>query len=106
VTSIANWPTGINDITIPYLPGRVLLQDLTGIPLIVDMAAIRDAVHEHGGNASKINPLNPVDLVIDHSVQVDYYGVHNSIDLNLVKEYDLKTHEWYQLGLEYVIRLI
>jgi aconitate hydratase len=88
VTSIANWPTGINDITIPYLPGRVLLQDLTGIPLIVDMAAIRDAVHEHGGDASKINPLNPVDLVIDHSVQVDYYGVHNSIDLNLVKEYE------------------
>ncbi len=88
VTNIVNWPAGINDITIPYLPSRVLLQDLTGIPLIVDMAAIRDAVHEHGGDASKINPINPVDLVIDHSVQVDYYGVHNSIDLNLVKEYE------------------
>ncbi len=88
ISSIANWPTGINDITIPYLPSRVLLQDLTGIPLIVDMAAIRDAVHEHNGDASQINPINPVDLVIDHSVQVDYYGVHNSMELNLAKEYE------------------
>jgi len=88
VSNIANWPIGVNDITIPYLPTRVLLQDLTGIPLIVDMAAIRDAVHDLGGDASQINPINPVDLVIDHSIQVDYYGVNNAIELNLAKEYE------------------
>lgn len=95
VSNIANWPIGVNDITIPYLPSRVLLQDLTGIPLIVDMAAIRDAVHDLGGDASQINPINPVDLVIDHSVQVDYYGVHNAIEMNLAKEYERNKERYF-----------
>jgi aconitase A len=57
---------------IPFKPSRVILQDLTGVPLVVDLAAMRDAVARLGGDASKVNPQCPVDLVIDHSVQVDF----------------------------------
>ncbi|UCG90459.1 MAG: aconitate hydratase, partial [Candidatus Heimdallarchaeota archaeon] len=95
VNTIANWPQTAGQ-TIPYMPSRVLLQDLTGVPLIVDMAAIRDAVHELGGDPAKINPLIPTDLVIDHSVQVDYFGVHDAYPLNLVKEYE-RNSERYKL---------
>ncbi|MFX1283703.1 MAG: aconitate hydratase AcnA [Promethearchaeota archaeon] len=95
VNSIANWPQSTGE-TIPYMPSRVLLQDLTGIPLIVDMAAIRDAVSELGGDPTKINPLIPTDLVIDHSVQVDFYGVHDAYPLNLEKEYE-RNSERYKL---------
>ncbi|MFX0052219.1 MAG: aconitate hydratase AcnA [Candidatus Hermodarchaeota archaeon] len=96
VNTIANWlsPNAIAQ-TIPYMPARVLLQDLTGVPLIVDMAAIRDAVAKNGGDASKINPVNPVDLVIDHSVQVDHYGVGNAYELNLEKEYERNRERYY-----------
>ncbi|MFX0013021.1 MAG: aconitate hydratase AcnA [Promethearchaeota archaeon] len=95
VNTIANWPQTTGQ-TIPYMPSRVLLQDLTGVPLIVDMAAIRDAIHGLGGDPAKINPLIPTDLVIDHSVQVDYYGVHNAYPLNLEKEYE-RNSERYKL---------
>jgi aconitate hydratase len=95
VNTIANWPQTAGQ-TIPYMPSRVLLQDLTGVPLIVDMAAIRDAVDELGGDPAKINPLIPTDLVIDHSVQVDYFGVHDAYPLNLVKEYE-RNSERYKL---------
>ncbi len=57
---------------IPFKPSRVILQDLTGVPLVVDLAAMRDAVARLGGDSSKVNPQCPVDLVIDHSVQVDF----------------------------------
>ena len=93
VTTIVNWPQSIGQ-TIPYMPSRVLLQDLTGVPLIVDMAAIRDAVHELGGDSTKINPLIPTDLVIDHSVQVDYYGVQDAYPLNLEKEYERNSERY------------
>ncbi len=59
---------------IPYHPARVLMQDFTGVPAVVDLAAMRDAVKDLGGDPAKINPLVPVDLVVDHSVQVDYFG--------------------------------
>ncbi|MBX9726852.1 MAG: aconitate hydratase, partial [Rickettsiales bacterium] len=59
---------------IAYRPARVLMQDFTGVPAVVDLAAMRDAVAKMGGNAERINPLTPVDLVIDHSVMVDYAG--------------------------------
>lgn len=95
VNTIANWPQSTGQ-TIPYMPSRVLLQDLTGVPLIVDMAAIRDAVHELGGDPKKINPLIPTDLVIDHSVQVDFFGVHDAHPLNLEKEYE-RNSERYKL---------
>ncbi len=95
VNNISNWPHTAGQ-TIPYMPSRVLLQDLTGVPLIVDMAAIRDAVHELGGDPAKINPLIPTDLVIDHSVQVDFFGVHDAYPLNLEKEYE-RNSERYKL---------
>ncbi len=95
VNTILNWPHFAGQ-TIPYMPFRVLLQDLTGVPLIVDMAAIRDAVHELGGDPTKINPLIPTDLVIDHSVQVDFFGVHDAYPLNLEKEYE-RNSERYKL---------
>ena len=72
VENILNWEqTSKQDIEIPFKPARVLLQDLTGVPAVVDLAALRDAFVKLGGNPEKINPLCPVDLVIDHSVQVD-----------------------------------
>ncbi|MHA2319772.1 MAG: aconitate hydratase AcnA [Candidatus Hodarchaeales archaeon] len=95
VNTIASWPKELGE-TIPYMPARVVLQDLTGVPLIVDMAAIRQAVSDLGGDPSKINPMIPTDLVIDHSVQIDYYGVHDSYEQNLVKEYQ-RNSERYKL---------
>jgi len=72
VENILNWhKTSLNSIEIPFKPSRVLLQDFTGVPAVVDLAAMRDAMERLGGNPNKINPLVPVDLVIDHSVQVD-----------------------------------
>lgn len=73
VETILNWKlTSPNDVEIPFKPARVLLQDFTGVPAVVDLAAMRTAMQELGGDPSKINPLCQVDLVIDHSVQVDF----------------------------------
>ena len=80
----------------PYMPGRVVLQDFTGVPVAVDLAAMRDAVAELGGDSSIINPIVRSDMVIDHSVQVDHFSVSNAIDLNIKKEFDRNT-ERYQL---------
>jgi aconitate hydratase len=73
---------------IPFKPSRVILQDLTGVPLVVDLAAMRDAVARLGADSSKINPLCPVDLVIDHSLQVDFARTEDSITKNEAKEYE------------------
>ena len=72
---------------IAYMPARVLMQDFTGVPAIVDLAAMRDAMKALGGDAEKINPLQPAELVIDHSVQVDEYGSANAYDLNAALEF-------------------
>ena len=72
---------------IQFTPGRVLLQDFTGVPVVADLAAMREAMVKRSGNAEKVNPLQPVDLVIDHSVQVDYYGVADAADKNLKLEF-------------------
>ena len=72
---------------IAYMPARVLMQDFTGVPAIVDLAAMRDAMKELGGDPNKINPLIPAELVIDHSVQVDEYGTKNAYDLNAALEF-------------------
>ena len=72
---------------IAYMPARVLMQDFTGVPAVVDLAAMRDAMKALGGNPEKINPLQPAELVIDHSVQVDEYGTNNSYSLNVMMEY-------------------
>src|SRR5580698_2196691 len=72
---------------IAYMPARVLMQDFTGVPAIVDLAAMRDAMKVLGGDPQKINPLQPAELVIDHSVQVDEYGTSNSYSLNAMLEF-------------------
>ncbi len=72
---------------IAYMPARVLMQDFTGVPAIVDLAAMRDAMRDLGGNPDKINPLQPAELVIDHSVQVDEFGTVNAYDMNAALEF-------------------
>src|SRR5688500_16528001 len=75
IRALAQWNATANvEKEISFMPTRVLLQDFTGVPCVVDLAAMRDAVIELGGNPDRVNPLQPVELVIDHSVQVDYFG--------------------------------
>jgi len=89
ILALANWdPKADPSTEISFTPGRVILQDFTGVPAIVDLAAMRDAVVKLGGSADKINPLSPAELVIDHSVQVDNYGAANALDLNNKIEFD------------------
>ncbi len=80
---------------IPFLPARVVMQDFTGVPCIVDLAAMRDAVKRLGGDPKKINPLVPVDLVIDHSVQVDYFGTELALMRNAQLEFE-RNRERYE----------
>jgi aconitate hydratase len=88
VEAIANWnPTAEPSHEIGFHPARVLLQDFTGVPVVVDLAAMRDAIVKMGGDPQRINPLEPVDLVIDHSVQVDHFGTARAFDLNVKIEY-------------------
>ena len=81
---------------IPFMPARVVLQDFTGVPCVVDLAAMRDAMASMNGDPQKINPIVPCDLVIDHSVQVDHYGTPDSFALNVALEFD-RNRERYQL---------
>jgi len=86
--NIARWQkTYSSPVEIPYHPARVLMQDFTGVPAVVDLAAMRDAVKELGGDPVKINPLVPVDLIVDHSVQLDYYGSDRALTKNVDREY-------------------
>ena len=80
---------------IAYRPARVLMQDFTGVPAVVDLAAMRNAMENIGGNPKKINPLTPVDLVIDHSVMVDHFGTNSSLKQNVDLEYD-RNKERYE----------
>tara|TARA_B110000438_G_scaffold30148_1_gene29349 strand:- start:8023 stop:10668 length:2646 start_codon:yes stop_codon:yes gene_type:complete len=80
----------------PYMPGRVLLQDFTGVPVVVDLAAMRDAVSKLGVDPSIINPIVRSDLVIDHSVQVDSFGKNSSLELNISREFE-RNEERYKL---------
>ncbi len=83
VAALVNWdPSAEPAQEIAFVPARVLLQDFTGVPAIVDLAAMRDAIVDLGGEAEQINPLSPLELVIDHSVMVDYYGTPNALSLN------------------------
>jgi len=83
-------------VEIPYHPARVLMQDFTGVPAVVDIAAMRDAMKELGGDPKRINPLVPVDLVIDHSVQVDAFGTERAVETNVAREYQ-RNRERYAL---------
>jgi aconitate hydratase len=83
ILALASWdPKAAPSTEISFTPSRVILQDFTGVPAVVDLAAMRDAVVALGGSADKINPLSPAELVIDHSVQIDHYGAANALDLN------------------------
>jgi aconitate hydratase len=83
VETIAKWDAKADPSEeIPFQPARVLMQDFTGVPAVVDLAAMRDAMDELGADATKINPLVPVDLVIDHSVQVDAFGNARAFAIN------------------------
>jgi aconitate hydratase len=89
VRALADWRPGSGATSeVPYLPARVILQDFTGVPCVVDLAAMRDAMAQLGGDPDLINPLVPADLVIDHSVQVDRFGTANSFAQNVELEYE------------------
>ena len=95
--NIAGWKrTYENPVEIPYHPARVLMQDFTGVPAVVDLAAMRDAVKDLGGDPNAINPLVPVDLIIDHSVQIDYSGTPDALSKNMEKEF-IRNKERYSL---------
>src|SRR5689334_22127347 len=88
IRAVAEWNATANvEKEISFMPSRVLLQDFTGVPCVVDLAAMRDAVIDLGGNPDRINPLQPVELVIDHSVQVDYFGRSDAFTLNAELEF-------------------
>jgi len=88
IKALANWnPQAKPDTEIAYTPARVLMQDFTGVPAVVDLAAMRDAVKKLGGDPEKINPLQPAELVIDHSVQIDSFGNKDAVQINADMEY-------------------
>src|SRR5271166_3694697 len=89
VTALAQWdPAREPDTEIQFSPARVIMQDLTGVPAVVDLAAMREAMQALGGDAAKINPLAPVDLVIDHSVMVDNFGNAQAFRNNVKVEFE------------------
>ena len=93
--NIARWqPRYDAPVEIPFHPGRVLMQDFTGVPAVVDLAAMRDAMPLLGGNPEKINPLVPVDLVVDHSVQVDFAGTSDAARENVDLEYQRNSERY------------
>src|ERR1035437_3371136 len=102
VTTLAGWKPGASAapetaaVEIPFMPARVIMQDFTGVPAVVDLAAMRDAMAELGGDPSRVNPLVPADLVIDHSVQVDHYGTAGAFAFNVEREYE-RNGERYKL---------
>jgi aconitate hydratase len=97
VRALARWgPKAGERPEIPFMPARVVLQDFTGVPCVVDLAAMRDAMGRMHGDPQKINPIVPCDLVIDHSVQVDYYGSTRAFALNVQLEFE-RNRERYQL---------
>jgi aconitate hydratase len=95
LTELLRGDSGPKDLELPFYPSRVLLQDFTGVPVLVDLAALRGAAVASGLSPDRVNPVVPVDLVVDHSVQVDSYGAPGSIRINLDREYE-RNSERYQ----------
>jgi aconitate hydratase len=96
VRNLANWSAkNPQEVEIPFKPARVILQDFTGVPAVVDLAALRSAMARMGGDPQKINPVIPVDLVIDHSVQVDHFGSSKAMGLNSEMEF-IRNRERYE----------
>ena len=105
IRTLVNWSPEPVDKDIPFKPARILMQDFTGVPAVVDMASLRAEYVRHGKDGQRINPAIPVDLVIDHSVQVDYFGTDYSYNKNVQLEYDRNTEryellKWAQKGLK------
>ena len=97
VRALAHWdPTQPAEAELPFMPARIILQDFTGVPAVVDLSAMRDAMAEMGGDPGRINPLVPADLVIDHSVQVDMFGSDFAFAANVEREYE-RNGERYAL---------
>ncbi|MDQ3794475.1 MAG: aconitate hydratase AcnA [Actinomycetota bacterium] len=94
VEALASWPESVGE-ELAYLPARVVMQDFTGVPAVVDLAAMRSAMHEVEGDPKKINPLVPTDLVIDHSVQVDAFGSPMALQFNAEREFE-RNRERYE----------
>ncbi len=95
IIAVANWADNKGDANeIAFRPARVLMQDFTGVPAVVDLAAMRDAMSAIGGDPEKINPLSPVDLVIDHSVMVDYFGGGDSLEKNTKVEFERNAERY------------
>ncbi|MCZ2458940.1 MAG: aconitate hydratase AcnA [Chitinophagales bacterium] len=104
VETLLHWTPEAVDKDIPFMPARILMQDFTGVPAVVDMASLRSEFVRHGKDGQKINPAIPVDLIIDHSVQVDYYGTDYSYDKNVELEFERNKEryellKWAQKGL-------
>ncbi|MFP4184248.1 MAG: aconitate hydratase AcnA [Halorhodospira sp.] len=96
IEAVLNWnPQAEPKDQIAFTPARVVLQDFTGVPAVVDLAAMRDAMQHLGGKPSRINPLSPVDLVVDHSVMVDYFGNRQALQMNTEMEYQ-RNRERYE----------
>jgi aconitate hydratase len=95
VKQIAGWANGREDKEIPFIPARIVLQDFTGVPVVVDLAAMRETVKKAGGDPKRINPLVPVDLVIDHSVMVDAFGTPDALQTNMNIEFE-RNEERYR----------
>jgi aconitate hydratase len=108
IEALANWsPRAAEgaEAEFPFYPARVLMQDFTGVPAVVDLAAMRSAMARLGGDPQRINPLVPVDLVIDHSVQVDFFGSSDAFELNVDREYERNMERyallrWSQVAFE------
>ncbi len=105
IQTLAGWSPQTDDKDIPFMPARILTQDFTGVPAVVDMASLRAEFIRHGKDGQKINPSIPVDLVIDHSVQVDYFGTDYAYDKNVTLEFDRNKEryellKWAQNGLK------
>jgi len=96
IGTLAKWPAPSPGSELPFLPARVLMQDFTGVPAVVDLAAMRSAMRRAGKDAGKVDPLVPVDLIIDHSVQVDSFGFRDSYTRNIEKEIE-RNRERYSL---------
>ncbi|MDT7781641.1 MAG: aconitate hydratase, partial [Pseudonocardiales bacterium] len=96
VRALANWdPAAEPNTEIQFTPARVVMQDFTGVPCVVDLATMREAVTQLGGDAEKVNPLAPAELVIDHSVIADIFGRPDAFEMNVDLEYE-RNRERYQ----------
>jgi len=94
IETLLNWDPKGTDKDVPFKPARVLMQDFTGVPAVVDIASIRSEVIRKGGEGEKINPLIPVDLVVDHSVQVDFFASEEAYQKNVAKEYQRNSERY------------